>query len=52
MNLIDMVQADPALSALWPKLKTVAIGDRTVGLSQDGLFWRAIATATAADSNC
>ncbi|WP_368289422.1 CarD family transcriptional regulator, partial [Lacticaseibacillus paracasei] len=22
MNLIDMVQADPALSALWPKLKT------------------------------
>ena len=22
MNLIDMVQADPELSALWPKLKT------------------------------
>ena len=22
MNLIDMVQADPELSALWPKLET------------------------------
>ena len=53
MNLIDMVQADPELSALWPKLKT---GRHLVtglsGSAKTVFFWRTLAAAKKAAADC
>ena len=52
MNLIDMVQADPELSALWPKLET---GRHLVtGLSGSAktVFFGALAAAKKAAADC